>query len=165
MKLAETDKAYLAGLIDGEGCVSIRKWKDKGKYFGYTLCLDIANSNPKLVKWIVENFGGKIYSYKFKNPNHKIRHDWRIYHQRAADILLTVLPYLVIKKTQALLAIEFRDTFYKGKTAESRADMVTLRERIIAQMHILNNKGNRQKFPDAPVLDKEDIMVFSKVNI
>lgn len=133
--------AYLAGIIDGEGCISIRRWIDKKVYVGYSLMLDVGNAKPALAEWIKENFGGTVSHTAFKHPNHNDRYVWRISHGRAGEIIKSVQPFLLLKQEQAKLALEFRDTFHKDNTKGLPSDIHKHREQLIADLHILNKRG------------------------
>lgn len=54
-----TDIAYIAGLFDGEGCVSVRKWTTK-KAFQHTLYVSITNTDKKVLDWIQSQYGGGL---------------------------------------------------------------------------------------------------------
>ena len=51
--LSETQKAYLAGIVDGEGCISFCKIGS----FLY-LGVSVANTNKPLINWLRTNLGG-----------------------------------------------------------------------------------------------------------
>lgn len=112
-KLAETDKAYIAGFFDGEGCISIHKGKIYGKSINpyHRLTIHLANINENIIDYFVDFFGG------YKRTNYKCRgkerpcHYWVISTQKAANFLKLILPYLKIKKEQATIAIEFQSRY------------------------------------------------------
>jgi AcrR family transcriptional regulator len=90
--------AYLAGLIDGEGSV----------YWSYCQGrlipnIKVANTDKKMIDWIIENFGGRVNDRDRTRPRH-----WKkIYHWCVSSlsgcylILLSVSPYLITKKEKA----------------------------------------------------------------
>lgn len=81
--------AYLAGLIDGEGCLKINK--------NGLLRLNIGMTDSKTIEWIKENFGGSIN--KQKTPKGKPFYVWTM-NQGASLVylMLLVIPFLVTKK-------------------------------------------------------------------
>lgn len=133
--------AYLAGIIDGEGCISIRKWQQRNKYWIYSLTLDVGNTNRILTDWLSDNFGGTVILFHSKNPRHNDRYCWRLSQGKAGIIIKKVLPYLLIKKEQAVLALEYRKTFLKGNTAGLPSKIVLQRDKMIEKMHKLNKRG------------------------
>jgi hypothetical protein len=56
-----------------------------------------------------ENFGGSVYTYKPSNPIYKVWSVWRVTDRQARDVLATLMPYLIVKKKQAQLVIDFID--------------------------------------------------------
>ncbi len=51
--------AYAAGILDGEGCISIRHDKrDDRPEHTYTPRITIVNTNKQVINWYKENFGG-----------------------------------------------------------------------------------------------------------
>ena len=53
--MEETVKAYMAGIVDGEGSISISRQSNSKSY----ICqLAIVNTNRELIEWVCDNFGG-----------------------------------------------------------------------------------------------------------
>src|SRR6266404_5180821 len=115
-----SDKAkwgYLAGMIDGEGFISLSKGKNPATNGNgymtsaprYNLIVSVTGTNENLMKWLIENFGGSWSRDKSpaRNPNWKPRVSWRCTGNKNKEILLLgVLPYLVIKREQAVIGLE-----------------------------------------------------------
>lgn len=100
-------KAYLAGIIDGEGSISlIRINKNKLP----APMISIASADKELLDWVVQTTGtGKIIKKKnYKPDTHKESYSLNITYWRAIEILKEITPYLVIerKKKRALLIIQ-----------------------------------------------------------
>jgi hypothetical protein len=110
-KISKTKWAYVAAMLDGEGHVSITRhlqsYGKKGKKYWLVDCkIGISNVSVPLMDWIKENFGG---DYKDgKQGSNRPCYRWNLdqYHLQE-KFLLGILPYLVIKRKQALLALEF----------------------------------------------------------
>lgn len=89
--------AYFAGIVDGEGCVTIVKYKYP-THVQHNLSLHIANNNLNLINWVIGNFGGNLIIVK--QPNYS-KNSYVVRWYRRDDILeiLTwIYPYLIIKK-------------------------------------------------------------------
>lgn len=96
--------AYLAGLMDGEGSFSIIKTADGN----FQLHVKIASTTPEMLRWVVKHFGGTIYRKKATNPKWRDRFDWHCPTGKKTGLtLLSVIPYLTVKKRQAKLALEY----------------------------------------------------------
>lgn len=102
--------AYLAGLIDGEGCITIYRHKIsecRDDHFAYRIVVQIGMVHKPLVKMLHKEFGG---SYGEKKPRDLTRRPyavWGVRGQRCIDLLHKCLPYLVAKKAEAEFAIKF----------------------------------------------------------
>lgn len=106
---------YTAGIFDGEGCVSIAKGKKGKKYskpnsFYHKLYVCVTNGSANLIKFLYQNYGGHIYSRVVRSPRHKPCYKWGLTQQEAEDFLKELLPYLIVKKEQAELALLLRET-------------------------------------------------------
>ena len=61
----EDDYAYIAGIIDSEGCFRIKKWKPKDKpNYVYAINLEIGNKRFPIFPWLTERFGGNTVFFK-----------------------------------------------------------------------------------------------------
>lgn len=103
MPWTETDKAYLAGLIDGEGCVGVYVSEKRS----YRPRLSITNTNKEVLDWVAETFGGYVTTRSNGNGC-KTVHRWNAHGATLpAQICAAVLPYLKIKSDQARLILSF----------------------------------------------------------
>lgn len=105
--------AYLAGIIDGEGCLGVYKRQDKkGRVMQWPIKLVIANNSERLMKWLVVNFGGRYYERKGERENNL---KWKkgylhvLGERKLTTLLPKVLPYLVIKQEEAQSVMEAMD--------------------------------------------------------
>lgn len=106
---------YTAGIFDGEGCISIAKGRKGKKYsnpneFYHKLYVCITNTNERLILFIYKNYGGHLYTNIRRSPKHKLCYKWGLTQQQAEDFLKEILPYLIVKKEQAELALLLRQT-------------------------------------------------------
>jgi len=105
--LKENEKYYLAGIIDGEGCVSFTRSKSEysDKYI-YRMQLTITNTSNNLLDWLESRFEGKGHICKSirKTNNKRTCWDWTISGpRRTVRFLQEISPYLIIKREQAEL--------------------------------------------------------------
>jgi len=65
--LKRDDAIYLAGLFDGEGCVTYKKYWDRKrkdrprKYLCWRIALEIVMTDKPTIQWCADKFGGKVY--------------------------------------------------------------------------------------------------------
>ena len=133
--------AYLAGIIDGEGSIMI--------YFNhttnrFTLMIKVSNTSKELVDWLYENFQGAKYSI---NPPSKLVHKqwkqqyvWEVRSFETLPFLIELYPFLVIKRKQCEIAMEFRKTFGHKKCPLPK-EIWDVRHELYKQMRHLNFRG------------------------
>ena len=140
--LSETFKAWVAGFIDGEGSITVYRYNKtckKGRlthppYFG--LKFFVGCSDLTAIEKIRNGFGyGYINTQKRKNIKGKILKTMYILQfssNQAKKVLKEILPYLVTKRWQAGLALQFpkRKTINRGnqytvKTKTNLPDLET----------------------------------------
>lgn len=109
--LTDIQLAYIAGLIDGEGCISIHIGQDKrGRKRRFDVWINISNTDVRMLAWLKATVGaGDIHvASKRVNPRWNTAYGWRVTGRYAADLLRLVKDYLVIKTDQAEIALEFQ---------------------------------------------------------
>jgi hypothetical protein len=137
------DKKYIAGFIDGEGSIALYKHKDIRVKKGYTLhpMFDIVNTNLEVLKAINNLVNGKI-KYKTKQIGCKQVYLIQLQdYKQIKSILEILLPYLIVKKKQAELMIEFCNSRLKsnGKKYSERD------YKIVDLFSKLNKRGEGSK--------------------
>ncbi len=110
LKLSDIDRAYLAGIIDGEGTIRIMK---VASGTGFAPFLSISNTSVPLMNWLTNIFGnyalgGNIYQKKFKpNTNNKSQYVFNVNRLIGIKQILTlIIDCLKIKQEQAKLVLE-----------------------------------------------------------
>lgn len=94
--LTALELSYLAGIIDGEGCVTLGK-----RYNRYTLTvLFVANTDRRLIEWLA-GIHGRPSQVKEQKGNRKPCWRWQMTGRAAEAILRQVRPYLKLKGEQA----------------------------------------------------------------
>lgn len=101
------DLAYMAGIVDGEGCIAIERYVSKGHGY-YRAKLRVANTNKELLEFLKLYFGGTISNFGKRSPNQKPAYMWAIPGETAIKCIKALLPYLFLKRPQAQLAIKFQ---------------------------------------------------------
>lgn len=107
MEMTNTEKAYLAGLFDGEGCIYITAPPLNQRDTKYQLLVHISNNYRPIIDELHERYGGTIQRVVTARKNVNFTLHFR--SRKAAELLRLMLPYLRIKKEQAVLALEFQE--------------------------------------------------------
>jgi hypothetical protein len=129
---------YLAGIIDGEGTISINRQNarhDSG-IPSTRLDITIVNTDERLMVWLIKNVGGRYYMRKRQDsPKHKFSYAWRLTGRANKErLLLGVLPYLIMKADQAKLGLEFLRLNVHQRIPEKRYE-------LMLKCQALNKKG------------------------
>jgi hypothetical protein len=119
------DTAYCAGLIDGEGCISlaIRRFKRNGRtYVNYQPKIVTEMRTPLAGRMLEATLGGrcKPYTRKFKDGRTKTIYVWRANDRSAERVLKAVMPFLREKKEQAETLLEFWQNRKAGESIRQR---------------------------------------------
>ena len=142
------DIAWSAGIIDGEGTISIfpRYRSDaikKGTSFrnhGYCMRVSASNTDPRIIRKLAELWGGSFRLVKSNRSNRSPCWHWVIAAKKALVVVEQITPYLVCKKEQAILAISFQSRMVSGRNALSDSE-IELRKCIFEEMKQLNLKS------------------------
>lgn len=157
MKLHCTELAWQAGIMDGEGCITLAKQLRKGRPSpAFRPTVTVTNTDPAICQPFVAAWGGKLY----ERPDKRVVKKWALsftwYCPRSSvwSFLSYIRPYLVSKRKQADLLIDFvarcrEFPRYKGSTSGSArggskplgSAEIKYRERIWNEIRKLNTKG------------------------
>lgn len=101
---------YLAGLIDGEGCITIFRHKTakcREDHWSYRPLVQIGMTHKPLVKMLHAQLGGQYKEKKAKDEVRKAYAVWTYRGGKCIDLLKQLEPFLVAKKGEAQLVIQF----------------------------------------------------------
>lgn len=140
--------AYMAGIVDGEGCfwIGIINKTEKDGYQSphYRGVLKISNTDKRLIDWILNTFEGVHSAQMRYQPKGKFEREvfeWVATGDRLLDLSELLLPYLIIKKEQCENMIKFRKTYTKrgGCNVLDPAALV-IRQECTVTSHQLNSR-------------------------
>ena len=104
--MKDTDIAYIAGLFDGEGCVSYKQYMrkrshNKKAYPTWQIRLEMAMTDKSILIWVCEVLGvGTVTEKKYKTAytvGWKKQWRWRCSHRDAYYVSCLLFPYTHIK--------------------------------------------------------------------
>lgn len=136
LPMKEAEKAYLAGIVDGEGTVTLTKHHRNETP---TPSVSVANNSLELLEWIKSLAGGTIVSKRKRKAHHNNSYAWTIRMDKAIELLKEIKQYLIVKKPQADLIIQ------KYKSVTHRAgkytpEMLEKKMRLVAAIRKLNKR-------------------------
>lgn len=112
----DLELAWAAGVMDGEGCILVHAQSGRMGRHGvqgapiHELRVVLVNTNKPMLDRFQSWFGGAITKKKKRGTERRNIAEWRISGQRAAGVLSQLLPYLLVKREEALLGLEFAKT-------------------------------------------------------
>ena len=142
--LEETQKAWLAALIDGEGWIGIVKEKRAGNVSGarYYANVEIANTKRDLLDAVTRCVGEAfvyLKDHRIGQVNHKKMYSVRIKKRAIPSLLEQIKPYLVIKRRQAEIVLELCRV--KAETPMRASQNHDIQESLRNQCRALNRRG------------------------
>jgi len=141
--ISKADLGWTAGIIDGEGCISIvirnrrKKTNNLPEHQLHIYCQSKTKSMQDKLRCL---WGGSVLFCTDKRQNRADTWKWCIVSKDAALLLSCILPYLVVKKDHAKLALLFRKSVDSGSHFLSVKDC-ELREKLYGDMRKLNRRG------------------------
>lgn len=145
--------AYMAGIVDGEGCLTISKQIRKNRISpAYRSTITVTNTDNRIIEIFPKYFNGIIYERKDKRIEKKWADNltWYCPDGKAVEFLTAIKPYLRSKHKQAEILLEFQaiKSNYKAKTFGQglgskplTQDEIEIRESFHKQIRLLNSKG------------------------
>lgn len=130
--------AYLAGIVDGEGTISVSS--SNKCYIGY---VSVFNNSRGLLERLQQQFGGGSISQTCKGDEKwaaSYALEWG--QEDSARILPQIIPFLVLKRKQAEVVMKLNILKSSGAPAE---ELLALKQ----ECHRLNKKGPK---PDAAAI-------------
>lgn len=112
--------AYLAGFIDGEGCIGTHRKPDGTPRPNISL----KQKYPATLYWIEKKFCGSVRPIKGRQ-----QYMWRITSGGSEAVLTGCLPYLQLKRPQAIIALKMFYVYDKVE-AERLASLLSRLKRV-----------------------------------
>ena|SRR3990167_2982577 len=132
--LTETEKAYLAGIIDGEGCITITK-KTRGSY---QLVLVVAMTSFPVISYVAQLLEANARGGKVTSTGKQV-YQVMISGYHVKEILEEIEPYIIGKTRQVFLAYQF-PLGQRGNSHSVSPGMMEDRELIAHEMWKYNKQ-------------------------
>lgn len=122
----DVDLAYIAGLMDGEAYIGIKKAKayrcQDRVTPSYHARIGIRMVDEAAIRFIAETLGGWYYREKRAIPNRQALWTYQVTDRKAETILRALLPYLRVKRASADAVLALRDL--QSRSKEHRTKVV-----------------------------------------
>jgi len=112
--LTKVEAAYIAGFVDGEGCIRIQN-KNKTSHY---LVLSINQKDRRVLEWLAPKIGAVsigCYSNEY-GPVYTVA----ISGKKVVTLLEQIIDYMIVKKRQARVALRWKKYQYKRGCYDQR---------------------------------------------
>ncbi len=127
--LTETDKAYIAGFLDGDGTITCTikggRWP--------SLRVLVYNTNRMVLHWMAEHYDGKVREHSGWKSGQKRVYAFVPTVPARAQLLKDILPYLKLKHQQAVISLRMLELNH-GRGLPERIELA-------GRIHQLNRRG------------------------
>lgn len=132
---------YAAGLIDGEGTISTngRQWVGTRQCMP-TVYIKVLMTDVRPIQWLHQQFGGVTRHVPARKATHKDAYYWCASPILAGEVLAALLPYLIVKRSQAEKAIALR-ALSGGRGSRLSPERLNAGLRIKDELRVLNRRG------------------------
>jgi len=122
---SKEDLAYIAGILDGEGCVQVRLLKRKNsKWYRIKTEITFSNTCKELIDWLSKKLNLKVYERKHINPKWNTCYYVKVGNMYECLLLLkALLPYLIVKRRQVEEAIRLIENYLSIPKGERNQPM------------------------------------------
>ena len=133
--------AWAAGFVDGEGSFSIVYQKSLKHHSFIVVATACQNDIRPLLK-LKEVYGGTIYQEKRDEI-----YRWHIYGFALARFLREVIPFLIVKKEEALLCLKFREILERRNGGKIPEEELSERFKLVEEYKVLRESKRNRTFP------------------
>lgn len=118
--MKEAVLAYTAGLIDGEGTITLSRQNKKALW--RCPIISCSSTSYELLQFLKDNWGGSISKHKTYQDHHKQSWSWKLCRRRALAMLHEISPYMLepekVRRSRMLLDEYLEITPRNGKYSE-----------------------------------------------
>ena len=114
--MTEAEAAYIAGLFDGEGTITYKKYKEKktkGTYDCWRISMEIAMTDKSVLVWLTEVLGCGTLNKKPRKNGHKMQYRWRCVFRDCFHVCCILFPFAHVKLGKIQQVIEHYSTIQK----------------------------------------------------
>lgn len=172
-QLTDTERAYLAGFIDGEGCIFISRWLTKTRPVPqFALNVVVAQNNEAYLRaWAAKTGAGRVYVRRTTRMNkhanerlltgadsYKACFQWRVLDREAGALLAAIYDYMILKKDEAAIAQRFLATraVHGGRYSQVPSSVIAERDKLRDALMAMHAGHDGSVMPDEDVPQEEE---------
>lgn len=139
----DVQKAYVAGLMDGEGCFCIYTRKSGNRGLSYRPEISVGMTDRQAVEMLYQEYGGTLVTHHPIQAGWKERHTWKIAAAEPIKVFIEdIRPYLLVKIDQADALYSFCSArLGRPRRRPMTADDIVIYEGYRVQLGALNKRG------------------------
>ena len=143
----KTDIAYIAGILDGEGYIGIKRDSVRRDCASrsYHARIQVRMVDEPAIAFLAETLGGWYYAEKAHLVNGRPLFCYQASDAAAVAVLRTVLPYLRVKRGAADIVLELR---------AMQADAAKHRTKVVGHRNFPNKYGTARQVPNLAYSDE-----------
>ena len=142
--MTETEYAYIAGIIDGEGSISaVINKRTSNASPSVRVLIDVWNTHEPLIALLHESFGGHV-GVQDRKAEWKPVHFWRLSTGAVRKTLPHLIPHLRVKRDQAVLALALAnrlETPHGERPKRISPEEMETRKRLVSEIQSFNKRG------------------------
>jgi hypothetical protein len=137
----EAERAYMAGLVDGEGHIGITRLASQNGRGRHTLIVQVTNTHLATLRELAAEWDVAAMGVRQRGRSRAVA-DLKWSTDAAVRLLREIQPYLRIKREQCRVALEFAETI---RPRETRTIPITIaewehRDRLRYAIQLLNSR-------------------------
>lgn len=149
-KSYQMNNAYVAGLIDGEGCIYLAVKQGKKKYYSARVDVGMTHKALSILEGLQNMYQGRLRLFRPQTEKWEAAYSWSVFGQEAVAFLRMIHPFLILKKEQASIVLRIYDllaTAERNHNGTPKWTPVIRRQAEAARVYIqaLNRKGPSDK--------------------
>jgi len=145
--LPEWARGWLAGLIDGEGTITVKCYKRKDRY-SYRPLIVVNNTSLELLSKMKDVV--KCGTIMLHSPSYTKKHSnwnivWRLEIKGSFSVytlLQQIYPYLIVKRKHAEIVMKICEENIKAYLTHKKADIKYL-EQLVNELKSLTKRGKK----------------------
>lgn len=150
MTFLDTDYAWAAGFLDGEGCFTLLKHGSSSTHYSQrALHISASQADIQPLIKLREMFGGRVGRRSRDTLKGTPIYVWTLgmSSKTVAEFVPQVLPYLIVKHRQAEILLEFSTTIRRrgrpksGIVSLTTQDEIDTRMRLIEEIEVIRGRS------------------------
>lgn len=150
--------SYIAGILDGEGYIGIDRQNASAKHSKrrndfFRLNVQVKATDKRMTDFLMLHIGGYYRTENRRTVNGRMVHTWGVDSARAEQVLQTMLPYMVCKKDQAELCLNFRKSFGNKNHCHfgTPPDVIAFRQSCYEKIKAIHGVHSGKASPPQPL--------------